>query len=472
MVADWLFSPKASTTTSNVTEPDPAVLRQRLVAHLRRAGTLTDPAVERAFLTVPRELFVAPLAARNGLQAVYRDRAIVTKRDVLGRPSSSSSQPRIMAAMLQQLQVRPGQRVLEVGAGSGYNAALLATLVGPGGLVVSVELDDQVARSAQAALARGGYPVQVAAADGRHGWAAQAPFDRIIVTASTDDVPRAWFDQLVVGGRLVLPLRLSRRWFLPQAVVALQRTAVGLESVAMVPGAFMALRRPPGTRRVPGAAARSANRRPATLGAAAHGVVGGAARRLLQPLLLPPPVRPLYRSGQPPARPGPHRRAQSPALLARKELQATTTTVARWDQTGPHWAQMRAPSRTDLNNYVRILLTARATIEGWQGVAQTAGPARHIEVPTRVLRSRPSLPMASHSDQARTACSGCPGGHGRPALPRSAWSRPARPRSRRRSPCAPAPRVDAGRPGGVSRSTQRRNHPSAPTGTWLARRGA
>jgi protein-L-isoaspartate(D-aspartate) O-methyltransferase len=268
-------------------EPDPAALRQRLVAHLRRAGTLTDPAVERALLTVPRELFVAPVAARHGLQAVYRDRAIVTKRDALGRPTSSSSQPRIMAAMLQQLQARPGQRVLEVGAGSGYNAALLATLVGPGGLVVSVELDQEVARSAQAALARGGYRVQVAAADGRPGWAARAPFDRIIVTASTEDVPRAWFDQLVVGGRLVLPLRFSRRWFLPQAVVALRRTAVGLESVAMVPGAFMALRRPPGTGRVPGAAARSADRRsPATLGAAARGTLRGAVRRLLQPLLL------------------------------------------------------------------------------------------------------------------------------------------------------------------------------------------
>jgi hypothetical protein len=182
--------------------------------------------------------------------------------------------------------VRPGQRVLEVGAGSGYNAALLATLVGPGGLVVSVELDDQVARSARAALAQGGYRVQVATADGRHGWAAQAPFDRIIVTASTDDVPRAWFDQLVGGGRLVLPLRFGRRWFLPQAVVALRRTAVGLESVAMVPGAFMALRRPPGTRRVPGAAAGSANRRRPGTGAAARGILSGAARRLLQPLLL------------------------------------------------------------------------------------------------------------------------------------------------------------------------------------------
>jgi protein-L-isoaspartate(D-aspartate) O-methyltransferase len=267
-----------------VTEPDPAVLRQRLVTHLRRTGTLTDPTIERAFLAVPRELFVIPVAPQQGLEPVYRDHAIVTKRDAQGRPTSSSSQPSIMAVMLKQLDVRPGQRVLEIGAGSGYNAALLATLVGAGGLVVSVELDDQVARAARAALAQGGYPVQVATADGRHGWAAGAPFDRIIVTASTDDVPRAWFDQLVVDGRLVLPLRFSRRWFLPQAVVTLRRTTVGLESLAVVPGAFMALRRPPGTGRM---AARGAKcRPPATLAAAARGALSGPAGRLLQPLLL------------------------------------------------------------------------------------------------------------------------------------------------------------------------------------------
>jgi protein-L-isoaspartate(D-aspartate) O-methyltransferase len=260
---------------SNVTEPNPAVLRQRLVTQLQRAGRLTDPAVQRAFLAVPRELFMAPAAVRQGLEWVDRDRAIVTKRDALGRPTSSSSQPSIMAVMLQQLDVRPGQRVLEVGAGSGYNAALLATLVGPGGLVVSVELDEEVARSARATLAQGGYPVQVSAADGWHGWAALAPFDRIIVTASTDDVARAWFDQLVVDGRLVLPLRFSRRWFLPQAVVRLRRTAVGLESVAVVPGAFMGLRRPLGSGRAAGAAAGGAKRQPPGTVAAARGALSG-----------------------------------------------------------------------------------------------------------------------------------------------------------------------------------------------------
>lgn len=269
-----------------MTELDPAVLRQRLVAQLRRAGTLTDPAVERAFLAVPRELFVAPAAVGGGLESVYRDRAIVTERDALGRPTSSSSQPSIMAVMLEQLDVRPGQRVLEVGAGSGYNAALLATLVGLGGLVVSVELDEEVARSARVALARGGYPVQVVTADGWHGWPAQAPFDRIIVTASTDDMARAWFDQLAVDGCLVLPLRFSRRWFLPQAVVTLRRTALGLESVAVVPGAFMGLRRPSGTGRAVGAAAGGGNRQPPGAVAAACGALRRAVGRLLQPFLL------------------------------------------------------------------------------------------------------------------------------------------------------------------------------------------
>jgi protein-L-isoaspartate(D-aspartate) O-methyltransferase len=269
-----------------VAEANPVALRQGLVARLRRAGILTDPFVERVFLTVPRELFVAAVADREGLEAVYRDDAIVVKQDALGRPVSSSSQPSIMAIMLEQLELRSGQRVLEVGAGSGYNAALLSSLVGPGGRVVSVELDAEVARAAREALTRGGYPVQVATADGRQGWAAEAPFDRIIVTASTDDIPRAWFDQLVADGRLVLPLRFSQRWFLPQAVVALRRTALGLESMAVVPGAFMALRRSSGDSRPLGTAPPAARSRPSGLVATASGALGRARWPLQQLFLL------------------------------------------------------------------------------------------------------------------------------------------------------------------------------------------
>src|SRR5262249_39748946 len=105
-------------------------LRRGLVAHLRAQG-LRSEAVAAAFARVRRELFVPDVE----LEAAYRDEAIAAKVDARGRWLSSSSQPWIMAAMLEQLDVRPGQHVLEVGAGTGYNAALLRELVGGDGRV-------------------------------------------------------------------------------------------------------------------------------------------------------------------------------------------------------------------------------------------------------------------------------------------------------------------------------------------------
>ena len=110
-----------------------------------------------AFLRVPRELFVPAFAAEHGLDAVYRDEAIVTKTDEHGTPISSSSQPQIMAIMLERLALEPGLRVLEIGAGTGYNAALLKTIVGPRGRVVSVDVDPELARGARSRLRRGGW---------------------------------------------------------------------------------------------------------------------------------------------------------------------------------------------------------------------------------------------------------------------------------------------------------------------------
>jgi protein-L-isoaspartate(D-aspartate) O-methyltransferase len=133
-------------------------------------------------LAVPREIFVPEFAAHRGLEAVYRDEAIMTKRDVGGMPVSSSSQPAIMASMLERLDLREGQSVLEIGAGTGYNAALLAEIVGPEGRVVSVELDPELAKRSGLALRRAGYRAKVVVGDGHDGWAPQAPYDRIIVT--------------------------------------------------------------------------------------------------------------------------------------------------------------------------------------------------------------------------------------------------------------------------------------------------
>ena len=94
-------------------------LRRQLVERLRADEVLTSPRVAAAFAEVPRERFIPELLEREGLEAVYRNEPVVTKRDAQGMPLSSSSQPAIMARMLEQLDLRPGQRVLEIGAGTG-----------------------------------------------------------------------------------------------------------------------------------------------------------------------------------------------------------------------------------------------------------------------------------------------------------------------------------------------------------------
>ncbi len=111
--------------------------------------------------------------------------------------------------MLQQLDVRPGHRVLEIGAGTGYNAALLARLAGPEGEVTTVDIDEDVAECPRRNLAAAGYGgVRMICGDGEDGYSAAAPFDRIIVTAGAWDIPPAWLEQLAPGGRIVVPLRL------------------------------------------------------------------------------------------------------------------------------------------------------------------------------------------------------------------------------------------------------------------------
>lgn len=229
-------------TIGLVPDTPSATLRRDLVEHLRGRGHVRDERVAAAFAAVPRELFLADHAEKHGLAEVYRDDAIVTRRDRAGTPTSSSSQPAIMAEMLEMLGLRAGQRVLEVGAGTGYNAALLAHLVGEQGRVTSVELDADTAVAARRALVSCGVPVRVEVGDGAAGWPDAAPFDAVIATASTDTIPRAWFEQLRPGGRLVLPLRLSPVVFWLQAVAAFRKVAHGFDPLAVTGGGFMALR--------------------------------------------------------------------------------------------------------------------------------------------------------------------------------------------------------------------------------------
>jgi protein-L-isoaspartate(D-aspartate) O-methyltransferase len=214
-----------------------AIPRRALMHAVRERGAAKDDAVARALLTVPRHVFLPGIP----LEEVYRDDAIVTKRDGDGMPTSSSSQPTIMAIMLDQLGVAPGHRVLEIGAGTGYNAALLAQLVGPDGEVISIDIDEDVVERARAGLAAAGpgyERVTVVCDDGARGHPPRAPYDRIIATVGVWDLSPAWLDQLAPGGRIVVPLDLHGA----QVSVAFERGDAGWESRSAVPCGFMRLR--------------------------------------------------------------------------------------------------------------------------------------------------------------------------------------------------------------------------------------
>lgn len=212
-------------------------LQQALADRLKADGLLDDAAIESAFRTVPRHLFLPDLPPEK----VYIDEAIGTKFLLDGRAISSSSQPSIMAIMLAQLDLSPGQRVLEIGAGTGYNAALLSHIVGEDGSVTTVDIDQDTALAAREHLAAAGNShVRVVCADGFAGLAEGAPYDRVLLTVGTADPSPAWWEQLAPGGRLVLPLELIG----PSTMVS-----VGfdwkddhLESVSIRPCGFMMLR--------------------------------------------------------------------------------------------------------------------------------------------------------------------------------------------------------------------------------------
>jgi protein-L-isoaspartate(D-aspartate) O-methyltransferase len=209
-------------------------LRERLVEQLVATGRIRSGRLAEAFLAVPRHVFLPG----TDPAVAYQDEAVPTRWSADGRATSSSSQPAVVAAMLDQLDVRPGQRILEIGGGTGWNAALLAFLVGPTGAVTAVDIDPDVAEQARRNLrAAGAGAVEVVVADGAGGWPAAAPFDRIILTAAARDLAPAWSAQLAEGGRLVLPLSLRGA----QRSVAFERAGDHLGSVSIVDCGFMPL---------------------------------------------------------------------------------------------------------------------------------------------------------------------------------------------------------------------------------------
>lgn len=161
-------------------------------------GFIRDPEVERAILVVPRELFVP----EQFKSLAYEDRPLP-----IGFGQTISA-PGVVARMTELLRPRRGHKVLEVGTGSGYQAAVLAELVKPEGHVWSIERIPALAERARENLARAGYleHVTVIVGDGSKGYPEAAPYDRIMVTAACPDIPRPLLEQLKPGGRLVAPV--------------------------------------------------------------------------------------------------------------------------------------------------------------------------------------------------------------------------------------------------------------------------
>ena len=212
-----------------------AALREAMVARLERTGVLRGHAAWAAMRAVPRHRFLPGF----GLDDAYADRAIALKTD-RAEVVSSISQPGMIALMLDLLAPAAGDRVLEIGTGSGYNAALLAELVGPSGSVTTVDLDEELARRARRALSESGYArIRVLAADGAAGSMGER-FDRVVVTARSDDVAAAWWEALELGGRIVVPLRLESAG--EYAVGFVYRPDGSLQSCGLHPCAFIALR--------------------------------------------------------------------------------------------------------------------------------------------------------------------------------------------------------------------------------------
>ncbi|RMG94416.1 MAG: protein-L-isoaspartate(D-aspartate) O-methyltransferase [Deltaproteobacteria bacterium] len=168
--------------------------RDRMVAEQIEARGVTDPRVLAAMAKVPRHLFVP-----DAYQAeAYQDHPLPIGHGV------TISQPYIVALMTELAEVRPGDKVLEIGTGSGYQAAVLAEL---GAEVYSIEVIEPLARRAKERLAKLGYDrVHVRHGDGYRGWPEAAPFDAVVVTAAPPEVPEALREQLADGGRLVIPV--------------------------------------------------------------------------------------------------------------------------------------------------------------------------------------------------------------------------------------------------------------------------
>ena len=199
--------------------------RRAMVQDQLIARGIRDSRVLEAMAEVPRERFVPPERAAEA----YADRPLP-----IGQ-GQTISQPYIVALMLELLGVRPSSKVLEIGTGTGYQAALLAAL---GAKVCSVERLPELARAAEERLRALGFSgVVIRVADGSLGWSEEAPFDGIVVSASAPRVPRELTDQLADGGTLLIPVGET----FSQVLTVVQRRGGGIEARAACGCAFVPL---------------------------------------------------------------------------------------------------------------------------------------------------------------------------------------------------------------------------------------
>lgn len=171
--------------------------REELIERLIAWGYLRKSEIIEAFRNVPRHEFVPAAMKKHA----YEDQPLP-----IGHGQTISA-PSMIAIMLESLEVKSGQKVLEIGTGSGYNAALLAEIVGSEGKVFTIERIPELAEFGRTNLRRAGYKnVQVITGDGTLGYKKEAPWDRILVTACAPDVPKPLIEQLKIGGKLGAPV--------------------------------------------------------------------------------------------------------------------------------------------------------------------------------------------------------------------------------------------------------------------------
>lgn len=215
---------RAKAQQADSTDPQGAARAQMVREQLEAPGRdIRDAAVLQAMATVPRHEFV-PDAVRA---YAYEDRPLPIGYD------QTISQPFIVAFMTGQVAPHAGARVLEVGTGSGYQAAILAQLVAE---VYTIEIVEPLARRAEATLRRLGFDnVRIRAGDGYAGWPEAAPFDAILVTCAPDHVPQPLVDQLKEGGRMIIPVGEAGR----QALVRLEKRDGRVVQTAVLPVRFV-----------------------------------------------------------------------------------------------------------------------------------------------------------------------------------------------------------------------------------------